>query len=69
MTVRHLVSEGRPPAKPERRGRPRDKQQYASRFPALGLDDRGCLTITASTLTGERTVTCCPSDNNARRFY
>ena len=69
LTVRHWVSEGRPPTKPELKGRSRDEHQYAARFAALGLDERGCLTITASTLAGERTRYLLPSSLQREAFF
>ncbi len=66
LTVRHWVSEGHPLTKPELKGRSRDEQQYAARFAALGPDERGCLTITSSTLTGERTRYLLPPASNAK---
>ncbi len=69
LTVRHWVSEGRPPTKPELKGRSRDEQQYAARFAALRLDDRGCPTITASTLNGERTRYLLPSSLQRKAFF
>ena len=61
LRVRQWVSDGKPPTKVELRGKSRDEQQYASRFVALGINDHGCLTITAKTLTGERTCYLLPS--------
>jgi transposase InsO family protein/dUTPase len=69
LTVRHWVSEGQPPSKPELKGRPRDEHQYAARFAALGLDERGCLTITASTLSGERTRYLLPPSLQREAFF
>ena len=69
LRVRQWVSEGKPPAKLELQGKSRDEQQYASQFAALGLDDHRCLTITATTLTGEQICYLLPPDLHWETFF
>ena len=52
ITISLWVSKGNHISKLQ--GTTRDKQQYASRFAALGINDYMCMTIISATLTSKR---------------